>query len=524
MTPTDASTLRTTSGAPIDLDRFAAAGGTLTLDGAPVATGALAMASGAGDTYRSDDLTSLVRQALAGSLGGSFSGPHSFRQAVDRICECDPLDVGLRTRARAAGQVPIRLSRVVGSGQRDRERTRMALARGAASAGALTLGTALRLPSDGADAPEAVALPLRNAAGRTDPHGALALAVRMQAMHDEGELEEVTDHPVLDALHRPNGLTTTTWDQLLDAVVVQRVAWGEVFVRPTLRAYGLGLGAPPELFLVEDPSAVTVVLNEARNRLEGYDLAKHGGAERDRTRDGQAPMLEADELVHVKDIDPTNHLRGRSHMRSQWVWSALYLMAARWNAGLIKNGAKPSGILARRDGRAMGGRQRERAQEDAKSRSGPENAGKTMVDGDLVWNRVGLDPREMDWETAQTMAGRRCSTGVGVDPILQGFGEYSTYNNHTTAMARLYTEAALPDLAWLLGGFNEGVLPLLARDGEELVLWADPTEIPALRTDALDLSKTLKNSSWLREDEKRVASGWPAEGGPGERGNAGDGE
>ena len=510
MTPTHAAHLRTTSGAPLDLAAFAAAGGTLTLDGHDVSAAPLAMAGDGGahrDTFEGRTIEDLLQLALGGRLGGPFRGPGSYRQAVERIMDCDPLDVGLRMRARAASQVPVRLSRVKGGTQRDRERLRASIVGAAHGAGALSTGAALRLPPEAGADDRSVPMAARNAFGRRDPHGAVALAVRMHQMEGHGELEEVTDHPLLDMLGRPNPLTTTTWAQLLDAVVFQRVAWGETFVRPSVRAARAGL-APPEAYLVEDPSTVTVVLNERRNRLVGYDLGK-ANAKRDRTVGaGGAPDVRAGELVHVKDLDPLCHLRGRTHLRSLWVWTEIYLMAARWNGGLIKNGAKPSGILSRRDGRALGGRQRERAQETADRRTGPENAGKAWVDGELVWNRVGFSPHEMDWEGAEMMSFRRCSTGVGVDPILQGVGEFSTYNNQNTAMGRLYTEAALPDLVWLLSGFNEGVVPLVAADGEELVLWADPTEIPALRTDAKELAETLAKSTWLSDGERREAQGY----------------
>ena len=517
MSPQTALSARTTAGRGLDLDAFAAAGGTLVLDGAPVASAHVAsspadgasadtpLAHATDATLHGDSVAELVLAALSGRGGGSFKGPASFRQAVERILDCDPLDVGIRTRARAASQVPVRLSRIRGGGG-ERERLRATIARRQLVAGDLGPSGALRLPRAAGGEPDALPLPERTHLGQRDPHGAVAHAVAMHQLHEHGELEEVTDHPLLSMLARPNPLTTTTWAQLLDAVVLQRVAGGEVFFRPVLRAARAGLG-DPEVFLVEDPSTVTVVLNERGNRLAGYDVAGHGGAKPHRTtktgRAGERP----DALVHVKDIDPLCHLRGRSHLRSLWVWTAIYLMAARWNGGLIKNGAKPSGILARRDGRAVGGRQRERMQAEAESRSGPENAGKAWTDGDLVWNQISLSPREMDWETAETMAFRRCSTGVGVDPLLQGIGEHSTYNNLESAMARLYTEAALPDLVWLLGGLNEGVVPAMSG-GDELVLWADPTEIPALRTNALDLAKTLSHSTWLEDGERREAQGY----------------
>ncbi|MEO0557390.1 MAG: phage portal protein [Bacteroidota bacterium] len=448
-----------------------------------------------GQTFTSDSLAELVRQALAGT-SGHFRGPHTFRDAANRICECDPLDVGIRIRARAASQVPIRLSRV----KRSRSSARARLVRWQASNGALSPGQAVRQLDANT-----------HSLGQADPHGALAHAVAMRQMHESGDLEPIDEHPLLDMLARPNPLTTTTWAQLLDAVVMQRVAWGEVFARPVTAgsdiARQLGRQLAPELYLVEDPSTVTVVLSADGTELAGYDQSRSAGARRQRKEDrGDRAALAPDTFVHIKDLDPLCHLRGRSHLRSLWIWTQIYLMAARWNGSLIKNGAKPSGVLSRRDGRAIGGRQRERVQADADRRSGPEEAGKAWTDGDIVWNQISLSPRDMDWGAVVKDAFRRISTGAGVDPILQGVGEYSTYNNQQTAMARLYTEAALPDLAWLLSGLNEGVVPLV---GDGLVLWADPTEIPALRTNALELAQTLKASDWLTDAEKREAQGYP---------------
>ena len=104
--------------------------------------GRAVQASATGQTYQADSLADLVRMALSGAGGGSFRGPFSYRQAVERVLDCDPLDTAVRLRARAASQVPIRLSRIKGTSKRDRARTRMSVVRALAAGGDTTRGSA----------------------------------------------------------------------------------------------------------------------------------------------------------------------------------------------------------------------------------------------------------------------------------------------------------------------------------------------------------------------------------------------
>lgn len=447
-----------------------------------------------GDTFAADDVISLVRSMLSGA-GGGVRGPGSYDEAVRRILDCDPLDKAVDLRAATAAQVPIRLGRITGTSPDARRRTRAAIVDAQRAAGSVSaqLGPA-------GDAPLS-----RSPLGRVP--GALALGVRMHQMQESGDMEEITDHPALRMIARPNPLTMTTWQQLLDVVVIQRVAWGETFLRPATRAARYGVG-DPELFHVTDPGRVCVVLNERRTELKGYDLSSRGRAVRT-TAQGGAPELEPTALVHIKDVDPRQPLRGRTHLRSLWGWSEIYLHALTWNGSLLRNGAKPSGILSRRDGRVAGGRQSERLREAAAERSGPDNAGKAWVDGELVWSRVSHSPEEMDWPGLMQLSFRRLAAGAGVDPLLLGVGEYSTYNNLDTAGRRLYLDSVLPDLAWLLSAINGEILPMLSLS-EDLVLWADATEVPALQDNAKELAETLAKSTWLTDGERRVAQGYDA--------------
>lgn len=468
---------------------------------------AAAVGGAVGPSYSGEDLAEVVRRVLAGGTAAS-TGPATFREAVLRIRDCDALEAPLDRRSDAAASVPVYLGRVKRGGGRKALMTAMRKA-GRVGVAPADVGEALPAVAD-------VALPGLPFGTNLRVPPALALSVRMQQMEAAGDMEVVEDHPVLDMLDRPNPLTTTTWEQLVETLIYQRVAWGEVFLRPALRAFQRVRNpriAPPELFLVEDPSQVTVVLNEARTRLAGYDYEPGVPGERVRVADGRGaePAHAPDALVHLKDLDPLLHLRGRSHLRPLWVWSELYTFGARWNNSLIKNRSKPDGVLRRKNGLALGAMQAQRAREDHQAKhAGPENVGSPYVEGDLEWQRISLTPEEMDWGGAMGMALRRCCAGVKVDPLLVGVGEFSTYNNLETAAFRLYTEGALPDLAWLLAALNEEVLPLF-DGGDDLVLWYDATEIPALQQNAKELAEVLEKSSWLTDGEKRVAQGYPAE-------------
>jgi HK97 family phage portal protein len=319
----------------------------------------------------------------------------------------------------------------------------------------------------------------------------------------EGE-REVTQHPLLDLLGRPNPLEggTGLLENLYGFLLIAGNGW--------LEAVENARGQVAELYALR-PDRMTVVPGP-RGWPRAYKYSVGGEShlfEHDPAR-GIAPIL------HLKAFHPLDDHSGLSAFEPAAYAIDLHNESAAWNKALLDNAARPSGALVYDPGE-KGGTLTEaqfarlKAEMEAQFQ-GRENAGRPMLlEGGLSWQQLGFSPSDMDFINAKHVSAREIALAFGVPPMLLGIPGDNTYANYQEANRALWRQTMLPMATKLTAALNAWLAP---RFGEGLRLAFDTDAVEALSADRAQTWTQVGAASFLTVNEKRSALGYgPIEGG-----------
>jgi len=179
----------------------------------------------------------------------------------------------------------------------------------------------------------------------------------------------------------------------------------------------------------------------------------------------------------------------------------------RWNYSLLKNSARPSGLIKFKG--SPSGEVIQRLTEFFKQRvTGAQNAGEIpMLTEDATWEKMDHSPRDMDFQGTMQEAAKLVSSAMGV-PLPLVDNDASTFNNMEQAKERLYTDTVIPLMNDFLGALGRWLLP---RWGEGLTFGCDLDSIPALesiRQRNFDRALKAVESQVLTREEGRALIGY----------------
>lgn len=217
------------------------------------------------------------------------------------------------------------------------------------------------------------------------------------------------------------------------------------------------------------------------------------------------------EVVHIKAFHPLDDHAGLGCLGAAAGAIAVHNAAARWNAALLGNAARPSGALVYdpADGAAMSSEQFARLKAEMEAGfSGAANAGRPMLlEGGLKWQALSLTPADMDFAGMRDAAGREIATAFGVPPMLLGLPGDATYANYREANRALWRLAILPLAETILSGLVQA----LAGWFPGAAAGVDLDRVTALAEDRERLWAQASAADFLSRDEKRALVGYPAE-------------
>ncbi len=306
---------------------------------------------------------------------------------------------------------------------------------------------------------------------------------------------EVTDHPLLDLLARPNPRQTGA--ALLEEIYGHLLVSGNAYVELVVVA-----GRPRELHALR-PDRVRVVPG-ADGWPEGWDYTVGDRAVRFRA-EADAPLP----ILHLKTFHPSNDHYGLAPLEAAQTGLDVHNQASAWAKALLDNSARPSGALVYKaeSGVNLSEEQFERLKKELEEGfQGAANAGRPLLlEGGLDWKAMGYSPKEMDFIEAKREAAREIALAFGVPPMMLGIPGDNTYSNYAEANRAF----------WRLT-----VLPLVARTAAALEAWLTPLWPDRVRlaydTDAVDALSVEREALWSRlgaaafldDDEKRAAVGY----------------
>lgn len=305
----------------------------------------------------------------------------------------------------------------------------------------------------------------------------------------------VDDHPVLDLLERPNPLIGGK--EFIKACFVDYLTQGEMAI-----AQPPGQRQPAELWRV-DPSEVEV--KPGRGGIPAAYIHRRNGITTEFPMRGvTAPRSD---LFFHKRFNPRDYWRGQSPLMAGGIAGDIHNRGQEWNYSLLRNAAKPSGIVSFKDDPST--ETVSRLKEWFKRAfQGSENAGEMPVlTGGAEWKQTSLSPLDMDFLNSMTEAKKMIAGVYGVPlPLIDN--EAATFANMDTAKERFYTDTVIPLANEFLEAFGSWLLPGF---GEDLELCIDMDDIPALeavRNRKFDRVLKALNAGLITVDEARDEIGY----------------
>ena len=160
-------------------------------------------------------------------------------------------------------------------------------------------------------------------------------------------------------------------------------------------------------------------------------------------------------VIHIKALHPLDDHYGAGCLGAAAGAIAAHNAAAKWNAALLDNAARPSGALVHDPGdkgMPLSAEQVDRLREElAESFAGGANAGRPLLlEGGLKWQALSLSPADMDFLELKHSAAREIAMAFGVPPMLLGLPGDATYANYREANRALWRLTVLPLCAKIL--------------------------------------------------------------------------
>jgi HK97 family phage portal protein len=221
------------------------------------------------------------------------------------------------------------------------------------------------------------------------------------------------------------------------------------------------------------------------------------------------PISNISRILHLKNYHPTDSLYGMSPLDAASISIEVHNNASKWNAALLKNGARPGGALVMKDPNSyLSDEQFDRLQEQfSKKYVGADNIGKPLLlEGGLDWREMSISPKDMDFLESKNAAAREIALAFGVPPQLLGINGDNTYSNMQEARFALWEETIIPLLDKISDSFSNWFSHLF---GEELLIDFDRDAISVLTGKRENLWNKIIASDFMSINEKRAFVGLP---------------
>jgi len=312
-----------------------------------------------------------------------------------------------------------------------------------------------------------------------------------------GGREQVSTHPILDLINKPN--PTQSWTAIIHANIAFLQISGNMYFEAVAPENGMNQGTPNELW-TKRPDRMKVI--PGTTGVIGYEHEVNG----QKFRWPVNFVTQQSAILHIKLFHPLNDWYGMSPIEAAAKGIDIHNQANAWNISLLQNNANPGGILS--TDQELQDTQVNRLGKLIKEKwAGVANAGKPIVlwNG-MKWQSLGFSPKDMDWITAQNTTARDIAHAFGYPPFLLGLPGNSTFNNMESAKLWLWENVVVFYLNLLRGELNNWLIPKFPNS-EGLELDYDLSQVPALasRRDArVQKAKDLEGIATINERREIV--------------------
>ena len=316
----------------------------------------------------------------------------------------------------------------------------------------------------------------------------------------EGD-EVIDNHPAAILLQNPNPNMTAN---LMNNYIVTSVAvYGDAFLLKLRNESGQVLQLIPLL------ADMVEVKGNNEQLITKYEYKQKGNT----------LEIPPEDMIHLRErIDPRNHRRGLSPLRSVMVEILGDAAASQMAAALVKNTGVPSVVISPKNDLAMTSDEAENIAEVFGRRFGGENRGRPLVisGGEVDIQTLSFSPKDLEIGKLRYINEERISAVLGVPAILGGLGsglERATFSN-VKELREFFTEQKLIPM-WNHFA-NEFTKQLLLEDFETNPAYCFKYDLSNVRALSQDEDATMArivqgyNAGFITVNEARQANQLPA--------------
>jgi HK97 family phage portal protein len=311
--------------------------------------------------------------------------------------------------------------------------------------------------------------------------------------------EEDTQHPLNDLIAKPNPWQGTS--EFVQNCLGFKLLTGNRFLLLTKLDIGVNTGNPVQLLNLP-PDDTAVVGDGTLFGVAGYKLQL-----------GKTVDLPVESVIHSKYWNPNidtmgSHLKGLSPLAAGERNLDRSEKAEVRSTTMLKNAGAAGMVFNKTIAEHGGGWTKEQAS-DIKEKlhtdvMGMDNAAKVVAaNGDLGYIEFGKNAQELGLLDLEKYSLQQICNVYNVPYVLLN-ADNSTYNNIQEAKKELITMAVVPELASLRDDFN--VIASMYKDNNLYVDY-DLSVFPELQEDLEKTMRIMKDSWWIKPNEKRIAMG-----------------
>lgn len=257
-----------------------------------------------------------------------------------------------------------------------------------------------------------------------------SLEVNLYEKDSKGNKIELNNHPILNILNNPNPMQSG--DDFIGELVAFFLISGNAFIYNASKSDNI-----KQIYNLK-PDDVKVISDKLMP--QSYEV------------DGLTPKrIDVDQVTgksficQIKDFNPLNPWYGQSRLQAAAHSIDTFNAAQKWNYNLLKNGAKPSGVINVKGDTPLTIEQYNELKENIERNwQGANNSNKPQILGNLEWKPMSLSPQDMDFMNNQIMSARYIANAFGVPSQLLNIPESQTFSNYEQANLSFWQDTAIP--------------------------------------------------------------------------------
>ena len=310
--------------------------------------------------------------------------------------------------------------------------------------------------------------------------------------------QELTDHPLLDLIRKPN--PRDSGSQYLHQKVGFLMLAGNSYEERVEQS-----GQVRELYQLR-PDRMKIIPGD-----NGFPMAHEYHVGQRKVRFDVDPATMEGPVRHLKLFHPTDDWYGMSPIEAGAYAVDTHNEAGAWIQSLLQKSARPSGALVHTGDGGLSDEDFNRLKSQMDEQySGSHNAGRPMLlEGGLDWKQMGLSPVDMEIIETKLSAARDVALALGVPPQLLGIPGDNTYSNYQEARLAFWEDTVIPLVGLIADDWNASL-----ADAQGVTLKPDFDQVPAIVEKKRAQWSMLDQTNSLTINEKREAMGYePIEGG-----------